>query len=75
MEGVGGEETARDLVRSIGGRHGGEESSQSTVPALSEVAATTEVEPSVALTVGNWGTLAMVVGGFTEVLQLGAEIR
>ena len=48
------------------GRHGGEESSQSTVPATLEEAATTGSEPSLAFTVGNWGTLAMVIGGFTE---------
>ena len=44
MYGVVGEETAQDLVRFMGGDMGGE-SSQSTVPALSEVAATTEAEP------------------------------
>ena len=44
----------------------GGESSQSTVPATSEEAATTESEPSLAFTVGNWGTSAMVIGGFTE---------
>ena len=74
MDGVDGKLTAQDFVRFIRwdgddreeGETWGGESSQLTVPATSEEAATTESEPSLAFTVGNRGTSAMVIGGFTE---------
>ena len=73
MDGVDGELTAGDFVRFMGwdrddreGDMGGGRIITINVPATSEEAATTELEPSLAFTVGNWGTSAMVIGGFTE---------